>query len=89
MTPLVENAGAGHRPQSRGRLFAKKLWDYGGEVLYRRRNAIERFFGQLSAFGGGLAPLPPWVRRLERVERWIIAKVIIYHARLLVREAAA
>jgi len=37
----------------------------------------------------GLAPLPAWVRRLERVERWITAKVIIYHARLLVRETAA
>lgn len=89
MTPLSKNAGGGHRPQSKARLFAKKLWDYGGEVLYRRRDAIERFFSQLSSFGGGLAPLPPWVRRLERVERWITAKVLIYHARLLVRENAA
>ena len=89
MTPLSKNAGGGHRPQSKARLFAKKLWDYGGEVLYRRRDAIERFFSQLSSFGGGLAPLPPWVRRLERVERWITAKVMIYHARLLVRENAA
>lgn len=86
MTPLPKNAGGGHRRQSKARLFAKKLWDCGGEALYRRRDAIERFFGQLSAFGGGLAPLPAWVRRLERVERWIAAKVIIYHARLLVRE---
>ncbi len=39
--------------------------------------------------GGGLAPLPPWVRLLERVERWITAKVIIYHAGLCVREADA
>lgn len=89
MTPLKENAGKGHRPQSKARLFAQKLWECGGEVLYKRRDAIERFFSQLSSFGGGLAPLPPWVRRLERVERWIIAKVMIYHARLLVRENAA
>ena len=89
MTPLFKNAGGGHRPQSRARMFAKTLWECDGEVLYRRRNEIERFFGQLSAFGGGLAPLPPWVRRLERVERWVTAKVIIYHARLNVREAAA
>ncbi len=89
MTPLFKNAGGGHRPQSKARLFAKKLWDSGGAVLFKRRDAIERFFGQLSAFGGGLAPLPAWVRRLERVERWITAKVIIYHARLLVRESAA
>ncbi len=89
MTPLSKNAGGGHRRQSPARLFAKKLWDSGGEVLHKRRDAIERFLGQLSAFGGGLAPLPAWVRRLERVERWITAKVIIYHARLLVRESAA
>jgi hypothetical protein len=89
MTPLFKNAGGGHRRQSKARLFAKTLWDCGGEALFRRRDAIERFFGQLSAFGGGLAPLPAWVRRLERVERWITAKVIIYHARLLVRENAA
>lgn len=89
LTPLFKNAGGGHRPQSAARMFAKTLWDCGGEALYKRRDAIERFFGQLSAFGGGLAPLPAWVRRLERVERWITAKVIIYHARLLAKEAVA
>lgn len=89
MTPLSKNVGGGHRKQSKARMFAKTLWESGGETLYKRRDAIERFFGQLSAFGGGLAPLPAWVRRLERVERWITAKVIIYHARLLVRENAA
>ena len=89
MTPLRENAGDGHRQQSPARLFAKELWEAGGEAIYKRRDAIERFFGHLSAFGGGLAPLPAWVRRLERVERWITAKVIIYHARLLATENAA
>ena len=89
MTPLIKNAGAGHRRQSKARMFAKTLWASGAETVYKRRTAIERFFGQLSAFGGGLAPLPAWVRRLDRVERWITAKVIIYHARLAVRENAA
>ncbi len=87
LAPLPKNAGDGHRPQSRARLLAKRLWDHGGKVIYQRRRAIERFFGQLSAFGGGLAPLPSWVRRIERVQRWITAKIIIYHARILVREA--
>ena len=89
LTPLFKNAGGGHRPQSPARLLAKRIWASGGEVLYKRRDAIERFFSQLSAFGGGLSPLPSWVRRLERVERWITAKVIIYHARLLAQEQAA
>jgi transposase len=89
LTPLPKNAGGGHRRQSPARLLAKRIWASGGETLYKRRDAIERFFGQLSAFGGGLSPLPAWVRRLERVERWITAKVTIYHARLLAKEQAA
>lgn len=88
-TPLFRHAGGGHRPQSPARLLAKRIWDLGGDVLYARRNAIERHFGQLSSFGGGLAPLPAWVRTLERVRRWITAKIIIYHARLRLRKSAA
>lgn len=88
-TPLFPNAGGGHRPQSETRLLAKRIWDHGGEILYARRNAIERHFGQLSSFGGGLAPLPAWVRTLERVRRWIAAKIMIYHARLALRKSAA
>jgi len=52
LTSLGQNAGRGHRPQLKARVLAKSLWGCGGEALYRRRNAIERFFGQLSAFGG-------------------------------------
>lgn len=89
MTPLRKNAGGGHRPQSSARMFAKKLWAYGGEPLYKLRKAIERYFGQLSAFGGGLSPLPAWVRRLDRVERWVLGKITIYHARLCIRTGAA
>ena len=53
-----------------------------------RRKQIERIFGSLCSFGGGLAPLPAWVRRLTRVRRWVTAKLIIYHARLNYRNAA-
>ena len=88
-TPLSRNAGGGHRPQSGARLLAKRIWENGGESLYARRDAIERHFGQLSSFGGGLAPLPAWVRTLERVRRWITAKLIVYHARLRVRHGTA
>ena len=56
---------------------------------YRRRTQIERIFSALSSFGGGLGPLPNWVRRLDRVTRWVTAKVTIYHARLLARRATA
>lgn len=54
--------------------------------VYKLRTEIERIFSRLSCFGGGLAPLPAWVRRLDRVTLWVTAKIAIYHARLLLRE---
>jgi len=54
-----------------------------------RRDAIERIFSALTCFGGGLTTLPPWVRRLDRVARWVSAKIAIYHARLRCRKLAS
>lgn len=88
-TPLPENAGGGHRPQSWARLLAARVWESGEPPFYSKRRHVERYFGQTSAFGGGLAPLPAWVRRLERVRRWVMAKITIYHARLLQKQLAA
>jgi hypothetical protein len=34
--------------------------------LYGLRREAERRFGNLVSFGGGLSPLPAWVRRLSR-----------------------
>lgn len=64
------------------------------ELVLRARDTIERVFGVLCCTAGGLGTaLPPWVRTLGRVRRWVGAKVILYNARLEVqdrlREAAA
>lgn len=88
-TPLPRNAGGGHRPQSKARLFAAWLWANGGAALYKERMGIERYFSQQSTFGGGLAPLPSWVRTLPRVERWVGTKLLFYHVRLTLRRIAA
>lgn len=53
------------------------------------RTAIERVFSALSCHGGGLAPLPTWIRRLERVRRWVGCKIALYHSRLQWRKMAA
>jgi hypothetical protein len=45
--------------------------------LYAMRADIERRLGNLCSFGGGLAPLPAWVRRPHRVARWVAAKLVI------------
>lgn len=86
MTPLPKNVGRGHRSQSKARLRAAKYWRNLGGYVYRERLGIERIFAHQSAFGGGMGPLPPWVRTLPRVRRWIGTKLIIYHARLTARK---
>jgi hypothetical protein len=56
-----------------------------GRELLRGRGAIERAFGNAGSFGGGLGPLPNWVRRPGRVERWVWGKLLINAARILHR----
>jgi hypothetical protein len=45
--------------------------------LFKDRNEIERQFGKLTNWGGGLTHLPPWARTHRRVHRWVQAKLII------------
>jgi hypothetical protein len=59
------------------------------EHVHHHRLNVEGTFSNLCSFGGGLGPLPAWARGQERVTRWVGAKIIIYHARLAARKAAA
>ena len=73
----------GHRRQSPHRLRALQLLDRPfGQYLLGQRVGIDRFFGHMSNFGGGLSPLPNWVRTLPRVRWWVQAKIIINSLRL-------
>lgn len=76
-------AGLGTRKHSPARLRAIELLrTQFGQALYHERDHIERDFGGLTNFGGGLAPLPNWVRRLGRVKTWVQAKLIINAIRI-------
>jgi hypothetical protein len=55
--------------------------------VLKGRVGIERNFSTLTCGGGGLGPLPAWVRTLARVRRWVGAKIALYHARLELRRA--
>ena len=78
--------GLGHRRQSPFRLRSIELLKTTfGKALYRYRRAIERKFSALTTFGGGLGPLPAWVRRLPRVRNWVHAKLLIVGVRWLLR----
>lgn len=56
-------------------------------IVQRERGTIERGFAHLCNYGGGLTSLPPFVRRLPRVRRWVGAKITLLHARQRARKA--
>lgn len=84
--------GLGHHPHSPARIQSMK-WLEGDDPKYRalfaRRADIERFFGNLSSASYGLMALPPWVRRLPRVRRWVQAKLIVYRIAQKIRTRVA
>jgi len=80
----------GHRPQSPYRLRSIELLKHRfGKTLYRFRGQIERDFGNLVSFGGGLSCLPAWVRRMPRVRNWVQAKLLLNAARWFRNHAGA
>jgi hypothetical protein len=84
----MPGAGLGHRKHSPQRLRSIDVLEGPahegaegrlafGKDLYACRTRIERRFSQLTTWGGGLGPLPAWVRRMHRVTLWIHAKIIL------------
>jgi hypothetical protein len=84
--PGEQDTGRGHVYQSEHRQLALSWFRDGlGWELWRSRPGIERAFGNAGSFGGGLGPLPNWVRRLGRVTRWVQCKLLINAARIIYR----
>lgn len=83
------NRGHGHRKQTTGRMRSKEILenpfaDFGTQLL-KQRSSIERQFGNLTSWGGGLTHLPPWVRTHRRVKLYVQAKLIINTAKQLIK----
>lgn len=86
-------AGVGHRRQSPHRLRSKALSENPlaacgqassfGQDLLHGRGGVERRFGQHGNVGGGLGPLPDWVRRPRRVALRVAGKLLLDMLRAL------
>lgn len=79
--------GLGHHPQHPDRLAAIAELEQAPDArrLHRRLRAdIERGFADLCQCVG-LFALPPFVRRLRRVRRWVRVKILLYHLTLVLR----
>jgi hypothetical protein len=76
-------AGRGHGPQDPHRRHTLEMLRRPmGQDLRRLRYQVEQRFGHLCSFGGGLSPLPAWVRRLRRVRQWVQMKLVINALRM-------
>jgi hypothetical protein len=76
-----KKTGLGHRKHSVGRLRSIAIMQSPdprfGQNLLKMRSEIERAFGNLTNWGGGLSCLPSWVRTHRRVHRWVQAKMVL------------
>lgn len=80
----VKGSGLGHKRHSPYRLRCIELMKHRfGKAVFRCRRQIERDFGNLTSFGGGLVCLPAWVRRFTRVRNWVHGKLLVNAARWL------
>ena len=83
----AKKPGGGGHYQSPHRLHSIELLQHEyGQTLYGARRGIERSFGNATSFGGGLAPLPAWVRGLDRVRTWTWAKLLINAVRIVMHK---
>lgn len=84
LAPRRKKGRFGHRYLSPHRRFSVQLLEGDAwPAFHSDRTNIERKFGNCTSFGGGLAPLPSWVRRLPRVTLWVQAKLLINAQRVL------
>jgi len=82
VSPHRKGTRLGHICHSPYRLRSRQLLAGPfGDGLLHARAGIDRFFGQMGNFAGGLGPLPHWVRGLHRVRQWVHGKIIFNAAR--------
>jgi hypothetical protein len=83
--------GLGHQPHHPHRLRAieelEKRGDESMRAHKRHRIRVEQALGHLTNLPFGLSPLPNFVRRQQRVARWVLVKIALYHMALNLRQS--
>jgi hypothetical protein len=80
------NDRGGHRTMLRTPHRARLNRDWNRPVLrrvYRQRGEIDRMYSTFKCSRYGLWALPPWIRHLPTVARWVHLKQLLYHAELV------
>lgn len=84
VAPLNRRGNREHRFRGTPlRQWLAERWDTPLVARLRRlRGTIERFYSRLKSSYFALWALPPWVRRLHCVQRWVNLKAVLYHVTL-------
>jgi len=86
------HTGLGHHPQHPDRLRAIAELEGSAAALEahdQHRLRVEQGLGHLTNLPFGLCPLPNFIRRQRRVERWVSCKITLYHLHLILRRRQA
>ncbi len=83
--------GFGRHHHDPARLYAvaqqeHSLTGFAPQLMQERRR-VERWYGSFSSSPDGLGHLPAWVRGQARVERWVTAKLVVWHCAKRVKQA--
>ena len=74
-----------HHPDRLRAIAELEASDEAGRAHRRLRILVEQVLGHMTNLPFGLTPLPNFVRRLRRVQLWVLSKITLYHLYLNLR----
>jgi hypothetical protein len=84
VAPFNHRGGTGTMSATPYRAWLHRRWHCRRiRRVYRLRTNIERMYARLKGHRFGLYALPPWVRHLPTVRRWVQLKKLFYHLDLV------
>jgi hypothetical protein len=86
IAPLNDRGGKRTMRRTPLRRWLNQHWkDRAIRASYRTRPEIDRMYSEFKGDRLSLYALPPWVRHLPAVRRWVELKQVLYHANVFLR----